>query len=244
MFKLRTDKKSSIVSRRRPVGRFFRLARMRKAASIEEKKKALLKYLKEENLVPKRTTTKAISVSDDKYYSVNDMEFIVGTEDECFEWAKEDTLRLYEESGFDAFGEDIKNRILSNLDIMNEDRVYSWMEDDIITLVRDFESEKGRVKKELKNRGVNTKGMDEDDMSEALIDKMLEEWEPLEYLDEFVIHSMDSDSMRKYMEHFGFINEDAMAEYLVNNESSVPNQLASYDGEEIDLGNDLYAYRV
>ena len=212
-----------------------------KASSIDDKKKALLKYLKDEGLVDKKASVRKIQVDDDKYFSIDGMEFIVGTEDECFEWAKEETLRLYDELGMEeAFGDTIMRNILYNCS--DGDIVRECMEEDVETLVDDFESEDGRIKEELEDRGEDTEGMSDEEMKERLTEIMLEE-DPLEWLENY-LSGTDSEYQMEYLRRNDIIDEDAMAEYLVNYESSVPNELASYDGEEIDLGKGLFAYRT
>ena len=235
---VRTERKASVLSRKALLRR--RASIRRKANTIDDKKKALLKYLKEEGLVDSKASVRKIKVYDDKYFEINGMEFIVGTKDECFEYAKEDALRLYEELGFDAFGDRITRNILYNCS--DEYAVRKCMEEDVKNLVDDFESEDGRIKEELEDRGEDTEDRTDEEMKDKLTEVMLDE-DPTDWLINY-LGGMDSDHQKGFLDYYGIINKDAMAEYLINNESSVSNELASYDGAEIDLDNDLYAYRI
>lgn len=239
---VRTERKASVLSRKALLKRG---ASIRRKASDEiyNKRKALLKYLKDEGLVDKKASLEDIDfVGDGKYFTINDMEFIIGTEDECFEWAKESTLNFYEDVGFDGFGESIKNDIFSNPDIVNVDNVEEAMREHNEDYVNDIAYEKGRVKEELEEHDVDTTGMSEEDMIEKYID-VLNEQDPLEWLDN-ELWSLGEDNVKGFIEYYNIIDLDAMADYLVDRYSSVANELATYDGEEIDLGKGLFAYRT
>lgn len=229
-------KKSAVLSRKA-------LLKRRASDEIYNKRKALLKYLKDEGLIDKNTSIEDIDfIGDGKYFTINDMEFIVGTEDECFEWAKESILNFYEDVGFDGFGESIKNDIFSNPDIVNVNNVEEAMWEHNEDYVNDISYEKGRVKEELEEHDVDTTGMSEEDMIEKYID-VLNEQDPLEWLDN-ELWSLGKDNVQGFIEYYNIIDLDAMADYLVDRYSSVANELASYEGEEIDLGKGLFAYRT
>ena len=173
----------------------------------------------------------------------NGAEYFVGTEDECFESAVEDTINLIDDVGYDALN--VGNSYLE----IDEDRFRDFWREDYSYYVDDICYEDDRFREELIDAGIiydddertNEELADDDDLKEELINYFVDNID--DYYEEYNLQFGNDD---KSLIESGLIDIDETARNLIN-EFGVANELASYDGAEIYLGEyngkDLYAYR-
>lgn len=213
--------------------------RKRKASfSAEDKKLALLTYLKEDGIAPEEATVDEITVIEDgKMFGYDGYEYIVGTSDEAHDWAIEDVKNLWDDIGFQSFSEDFQEQVLDNDRLFNMNRLQYIMEEDIETIVDGYTDIE--VDEDCERYGINPEGKDDDEKRSLIMEAMAEQYDsPVQYFRDLFGEKEFSD----FIVEQGLLDVDAIAEEVVRVDGCA-NSLAGYDGEEIDLGNDLYAYR-
>lgn len=191
-------------------------------------------------------------------FEVGDVEFpeeyIVCDHDTAVELAKEDIINIYDDLGLEAFTPNFQEWILNNAiddgyfydayeeifleyfnDMLDED-VADWLIDEGIVNVYDVYSEESEPwepilrndfdKEEWSEKYVQTKLSEIDNF----VEQYKEDFGDLALVDLFKNGNIDVD-LNKIVDEC--IKEDGIAHFI-----------ASYDGEQIDLGEGLYAYRV
>lgn len=215
--------------------------------STEERIKALATYLG----VEEDEITEGYR---DDVFEVNGEEYLVVDEDEANEIVEDDIEGLIDDVGLEAFTPVMQDWILDNaIDNTNwfDEALEEYMNDYINNLNDD----------ELVNEAINYCVIDEDDAFVEDEDGS-EEINPeldLEDLGEKLVQALvddKSDAYEWYIESFG---EDSVKDLIKNGEINLDyqaiaeecirwdgrgNSLASYDGDEIELENGLYAYRI
>lgn len=182
-------------------------------------------------------------------------EYLVLTEEEAYDYAVQDIKNIYDDLGLESFTPEFQDWIINNavgdawftdaFDEMNQSYV-----DDIETESDDVYE--NRLISELVDEGILTEedfdnwGEDYPTLKDSvnLVDKKIEYVERLtpddpikEYKDEF-----DEDTFKKALDQAG-IDLNMVAEEAIS-QDGVAHFIASYDGNEIDLGNGLFAYRI
>lgn len=163
-------------------------------------------------------------------------EYLVVTEGEAYDLAKDDVLNLFDELGLESFTDYAQDYIINNF-VDTE-----WFEDALREMeeyyVEDIKSESAssdeyetRLEEEMADAGVDN----EDDFVEWLIEQA---GDPVEY---YKFNFGDKEFSRVVKAN-NLIDEDAMAEWVVD-EDGPANSLARYDGREIDLDGNYFAYR-
>ena len=112
-------------SRRFANARKFRgfATRKRKASfSVEDKKLALLNYLKDEGIVDESLTVDDVKelYDDNKSFEVDGYEYIVGDYDEAHDWAVEDVKNTFDDLGIESFSESFQEQILNDDRFINQ----------------------------------------------------------------------------------------------------------------------------
>lgn len=163
-------------------------------------------------------------------------EYLVVTEGEAYDLAKDDVLNLFDELGLESFTDYAQDYIINNF-VDTE-----WFEDALREMeeyyVEDIKSESAssdeyetRLEEEMADAGVDN----EDDFVEWLIEQA---GDPVEYYK----FNFGDKAFSQVVKSNNLIDEDAMAEWVVD-EDGPANSLARYDGEEIDLDGNYFAYR-
>lgn len=191
----------------------------------------------------------------------DDEEYLVVDEDTARELAKESIKDFINEAGISGFPPSFQNWILSNaLDYDFEGALRESMEG----YIEDIELETSylfdnRLIEELVNQGILDDEdfvLDEDseidyhtlkdsvnleDKKEELLDKLVEDaGDPQEWY----ILSFGADSIKDLVESgSATLDEDMIASEVIS-DYGVALQLATYDSEEIELGEDMFAYRT
>lgn len=186
-------------------------------------------------------------------------EYWVGTYDEAYDAASEEIEQIYDEMGLEAFSESFQSYILDNL------IDWSAFEDDMTDYYRgyidDIESEgdaeyDNRLLAEMVDAGILTDDdfiIDgEDEWAEKTLSSSVDlEYKKDEFLDylcsnmdveDFVKDIYSNEELSQVVVDNNLIDLDSLVEECIS-EDGIAHFLATYDGDEIDLGNNLYAYR-
>jgi hypothetical protein len=221
----------------------------------DNKIELLAKYLKiDPSSISKSSEENTYDVEDE------DAQYIVCTEDEAHDYAAEDIREIFNEMGLEAFSEDFQDWILNNAidehafeddqhysnegyaddideeaDSEFESRLISEMYDKDILTDDDFnKDENGDVDhKSLKD------SVDMEAKKEEFVNELDSQESPLDWAKE--IYS-DSD-LAEMIKNNNDIDIDAVVEECID-EDGVAHFIASYDDEELDLGEGLFAYRI
>lgn len=185
--------------------------------------------------------------------------YLVLTEDEAREYAKRDIESVFDDLGLDAFTPSFQEWILNNA--VEGDFFEDAIRESNQFYIEDIENEydgvfENRLISELVDSGILT----EDDFENwgeenpTVRDDVNLDEKKMEYLDYLV--SGISDYAEEYKIQFGEddfnnvvkegrvdIDMDAVVDECISMDG-IAHFVARYDGEEIDLGNGLYAYRV
>lgn len=221
--------------------------------SIEDRKKLLADYLgvDVEELTESEYDENVIETDDGEEYLVVD-------EDTAREYAKQDIENFIEESGIGEFTPGFQDWIIENA--LNLDWFDDAMRESNENYVYEIEDEdddefENRLIAELYERGL----IDDDDLEEnadgkrALKDDVDLEDKKEEYIDdlgneysdgyEWYLTNFGDRALRDVVEQNNLVDVDKIVEEAIEWDG-VAHFIARYDGEEIELENDMYAYRV
>ena len=223
--------------------RGFATRRRRASFSVEDKKLALLNYLKDEGMVDESLTVDDVKelYDDNKSFEVDGYEYIVGDYDEAHDWAVEDVKNIFDDLGIQSFSEDFQEQILNDDEYINQNMIQNMMDEDIDAYVDSMGDDEVRetIIDTYRVNENDLEGMDEEDIRNELKYQVggVYENRPIDYFRDMMDYDTFLDLVKDYLDI------DKVAEEVVRIDGFA-NSLASYDGEEIDLGNGLYAYRL
>lgn len=220
---------------------------------MEEKIKALAEYLG----VDPDTITEGYD--DDIFETEDGEEYLVLDDDAATERAREEVINALDEMGISSFTEDFQDWAFNNA--VDTDWFEDAMRESYEAYVDDIESEldsdyDNRLIQEMYDEGI----ISDDDFSEdedGEIDYTAFEGDLDAYKEEYIDHLCSGwdDPIEWYRDNFGdesfndvvtsnhLIDEDMVADTAIEWDGR-GHFLASYDGEEIELGDDLFAYRL
>lgn len=221
--------------------------------TFEDKAKALVDYLNEyegEELTVddcrEGYNENIIELEDGREYIVCDI-------DNARELAKEDIEQIYDDLGLESFSPDFRKRILT--EFINEDDARSWMERDLEEYCNELDDE------ELADEAINwgvveshevyDENSDEDypelrddfdreKIIEDYIDKRTWEEDPIEYIKEIFGEGKE---LADFISDNEFIDLEVVKDECIALDG-IAHFIAGYDGEELELDGDLYAYRT
>ena len=221
-------------------------------ATVEEKIKALAKELEIPEEEISETSWGTLETEDGR-------EYFVGDYDESYAKAVELCKNVIDDLGFDSFTPTYKDYILNNF--VDTDIFDDVMRESYEGYISDIESENSsnfdnRLIEELYDNGIlEDSDFEQDEDGEPdyfnLLDSVDLEEKKEEYLDslcdqdsvEWFKDAFGNEEFSEYITDRGTIDWDAVAEDCVDTDG-IAHQIASYDGDELELDNDLYAYRV
>ena len=204
------------------------------------KEEALREYI--EDILELKNVTIEPSEYDENEFEVKsddeDMSFLVLTEDEGYEYAKEDVKNFIDELGLEGFSEEFQDRIIN--EFVDED---VWLD-----IIEEFESgdiwdlSLEDILEELDIEYNEDEDYDIDELRDKLLEQRMSSYTDSPYdAINFIEDYYGKDELLKIAQDN--IDIDEVAEAVVN-EDGVANSLARYDGKELYLGDDLYAYRT
>lgn len=206
--------------------------------------------------------TSEISNTYDYEYETPEGDYLVVTEDEAEELAKEDIRNLFDELGLESFTSSFRDWIIMNA-LDNE-----WFEDAVResyeAYVEDIEDEassmgyENRLIEEMHdhqvlsdddfeidedgepNLGELKEGIDIDDLKEEFIDLLVENaGNAVDYCGD----NFGWDWVAEMASQHNLIDLEEVVDQCIY-EDGIAHFIARYDGEEIELENGLYAYRT
>lgn len=186
---------------------------------------ALLNYLGESE---ETATVETLKHDDNKTVFVDGVEYIVLTDTEADEQYKEYQLSLIEDLGLEGFSDWAKNYILDNFTFSYSETFNDIQYEDAVSYVDDLKYG-GDLDDELSRYGCEN----EEELIDLLCEEDSEEWFKSVFgIDEYNRIIIEND----------LINWDEVIEWI--KEVDGRGIMASYDGIEMELENDLYGYRV
>ena len=199
------------------------------------KKEALAKYLHlNQNDIDE--------IYEDEFETSDGEEYLVLTEEEAYDMAVEDIKEIFYELGLEAFTPTFRDWIKENC--IKQSYFEDWCQEDIESYYYDLDDD------ELLDEALNYGYIDEDDIEngtydiESLRSTMIEQ--TFNAVDDYVQYFIDlcgSDYVTEFLtEHPDVIDIDAVADECISVDG-LGHFLAAYDGKEIELDNNYYAYR-
>ncbi len=194
-------------------------------------------------------------------FEYDGMEYLVLDDQEAYEATYNDIEELIDDMGLEAFSENMQNWILENAIDYDFEKAYREMEEGYVEDIENEESREfdNRLIEEMYDADILTDDdfveyedgeidhetlkdeVDLNDKKEEFIDYLLDNISDFreEFIDEFGIDEI----LRLVKEGYADVDMDAIVDRVIRWYGRGPS-LASYDGEERELDNDLFAYRV
>lgn len=186
---------------------------------------ALLNYLGE---TEETATVETLKHDDNKTVFVDGVEYIVLTDTEADEQYREYQSSLIEDLGLEAFSDWAKNYILDNFTFSYSETFNDIQYEDAVSYVDDLKYG-GDLDDELSRYGCEN----EEELIDLLCEEDSEEWFKSVFgIDEYNRIIIEND----------LIEWDEVIEWI--KEVDGRGVMASYDGVEMELDNDLYGYRI
>jgi len=192
-------------------------------------------------------------------YKVDGDEYLVLTDEEATEKAEEEIQNVFDDLGLDSFTDSFKEWIMNNC--VSTGKVYDWMLDSYRSYVDDIELENdytfgNRLIQELYDNGL----LEDEDFEvedgeilydelrdSSILDSKKEEYanqlastmDPMDWLKEIYSEK----DLAKLIVDEDMIDMEALIEECIRLDGR-GHFIAYYDGNELDLGNGLFAYQV
>lgn len=224
----------------------------------------LAKVLRERSDEPEITedkleVTELSTESGRKYYDISTEdgeEYIVADEDAARELAEADVRETYDDIGLESFAPDYKDYVLTNF--VNEEPFEDAMYESNTSYVDDIKSEgsdkyESRFVEELVERGLASdddleerdgvlalKDGLEDDMTDKFVESMDDDYDDAT---QWFMDSFGEREFKDFVERTNALDVDRMVEDVVDTDG-IANFVATYDGKELELDDDMYAYRI
>lgn len=191
---------------------------------------------------------------EDHYFLEDGTEYLVCTDEEATELAKEYIADILDTEGIGVFTKDFVDTVINN-GYLDEDwfddvqREYEW------SYVNDIESEDGEYANRLIDELVQHKIISEDDLTEdgnisdnfdieelkeKYVEELCREWNNSV---EWYIDNFGRDDLEEVFAHYNVLDYDAVAELAIDWDGRA-HFLNTYDGDELELSNDYYAYKI
>ena len=193
-----------------------------------------------------------ISNTYDYEYETPEGDYLVVTEDEAWNLARQDIISIFEDLGLEAFTENFREWIIENaLDVNEfesvvEDAMYDYIEE-----IREVEDDTYGT--ELIASMIDAGCIDEEDLDDPEFDVDDHTEDYLSYLMDGIsddvgyvdwcIDNYDEDWVTNYAIENDLFDMDTIVEECIDVDG-IAHFIARYDGEEIELEDGLYAYRT
>lgn len=218
--------------------------------SMEDRKEALAKYL----------GCDASEIGDgyrENVFEHDGEEWAVLNGAEAEEWAEDDVRQIYDDMGLEAFTDSFRDYIMYNL--LDEDAVrdmmYNYFSQDVNDLDdSDCDVFGSGLVAELYDADLLTDddltededgetilkdNVDLDSLKDELIEKKVNDNDPVDWLHEFY----SDREIGEFIEDNGLVDLDEVVGECIA-QDGVAHFIASYDGDEVDLGPNLCGYRL
>ena len=217
----------------------------------DARKEALAEYL--------GIDTSEVENSYDNVFEADGEEWAVLTEDEAREMAMESIVNIFDDLGLEAFTPSFQEQIINNY--VETDAIEDMMLEDYRGYVEDIEYENdytygNRCIQEMYDEGILTDDdFEVDEDGEILYDTLKDDVDLEAKKEEYAQHLADGNDPISWLHEIysdkelgdflvreGLIDIDRVAEECIEMDG-IAHFIASYDGEEVDLG-DFYGYRL
>lgn len=214
-----------------------------------EKRDALAEYLGEEGEIR--------YMDNDLFVLPMGGSYLVYTDEEADKAAKDYVSELIDDMGISAFSPEFQNEILTNgSEYVDEDWFEDGQKEYYETYVQDIESEYGKYANRLIDELVEEGILSEDDLDEngkpnSDIDMDEKKEEYVDHLCnqsgydsavDWYIDMVGTDDFSQVAKEHGLFDYDAIAEEVIRLDGR-GHLLAPWDGDELELSNDFYAYK-
>lgn len=198
---------------------------------------------------------------DENAFTYDDMEYLVLDDQEAYEATYTDIENLFDDIGFEAFSKDMQDWIVKNAIDYDFEEAYRKMEENYVEDLENEDSREfdNRLIEEMYDADILTDNdfvkygddeinhetlkdeVDLNDKKEEFIDYLLDNISDFreEFIDEFGVDEV----LRLFKQGYADVDMDAIVDRVIRLDGRGPS-LASYDGEERELDNGLFAYRV
>lgn len=219
--------------------------------TFEEKAQALLDYLAEDDLTLDDVRE---GYNEDLIEFEDGREYLVCDYDTAKELAKDDILNFIDDQGIEGFTPNFREWVLEHAidedklnDIFKEDLDNYYYEFDLKELVDealyyDLLSEDEVYEEVETDWGTDLvikDGLDEDELREKIVEYKIKNDSAYNWFNEMLSGS----DLAKFFENNHLIDYDKIAEEAIEWDG-IAHFIAGYDGDELDLGDGLYAYRT
>ena len=179
-----------------------------------------------------------INIIDDERIEINGTEYLVLSDDEADDYFYNYQKELFNDIGIESYSESFRDEILNNY--LDEDHFYDMMKESYEFYIEDIRNEsawnieyESRLEEEMTQSDCET----EEDFLEYLMSDY--EDKPIQwYIDNFGIEMLNG-----YVKNNSYlIDIDEVILEVQNRDGR--GSLATYDGDELELDDDYYAYRV
>lgn len=198
---------------------------------------------------------------DENAFTYDDMEYLVLDDQEAYEATYTDIENLFDDMGLEVFSKDMQDWIVENAIDYDFEEAYREMEENYVEDIENEDSREfgNRLIEEMYDADILTDDdfvkygdneinhetlkdeVDLNDKKEEYVDYLLNNIPDFreEFIDEFGVDEV----LRLVKEGYADVDMDAIVDRVIRWDGRGPS-LASYDGEERELDNDLFAYRV
>lgn len=210
----------------------------------EDRIKALADYLE----VEPDTIKVAYDYTDNLFETEDGEEYLVVTEEEAYEAAKDDIINFIDDLGIGGFTPGFQDWILENA--VDTDFLYDYAREDYDNYVYDIEDEPDdeygtRLAAECVENGLVSEEDFEDgeyvgdeDLGELLVTYLVDQVDDYR---EWFVSNFGKDELNRVLQDAN-LDYDAIVDECISWDG-IAHFIARYDGEEIELENDLFAYR-
>lgn len=234
-----------------------------KEENIDKKALATKALAKELGLdVTKLTAEEEVTSNGRTYFTIETEDgerYVVADHDAAEELAKEDVESVVDDLGIESFTKDYQQRIFDNF--ANNDDFKEAFEESYRSYAEDIKSEdddkyESRLVRELVEMKVlsdddlvkNDEGLlalkddaDEDDLVEKFIDAIAGDWN-YDYVG-WMKSDFGLDEVTRFAKENNAIDWDAVYDDVIDTDG-IAHFVASYNGKELKLDDDFYAYRI
>ena len=199
---------------------------------------------------------------DKNAFSTSEGDYLVLTQEEAEEYAKDDIENAFDDLGLDAFTESFQRWIIDWC--LNDSYIEDWMRESYESYVEDIESENSMeydniLIEELVDNDLLSEedfetdedgevdwlslkdSVDLDDLKYQYVDSLVESQDASSWLTD--MYGTGSDLAELIKDNEYLIDFDKLADECISVDG-VAHFISSYDGDEHELEGDFYAYRI
>ena len=188
---------------------------------------ALLNYLGE---TTETTEVETLKHDDNKTVFIDGAEYLVLTDEEADQEYHEYQMNLIDDMGLDSFSDWAKDEILNHHTTSDYQNLFNEIQRESMACYIDDLRHMDELEEEMKNAGCDN----EDEFLEYLCDQE----DGVEYFK----FNFGNDEYNRIINENNLIDWDSVIQWTKNIDGR--GVMASYDGVEMELENDLYGYRI